>query len=180
VLKIHERGAILDLTQFIRDIPDFPKEGIIFKDITPLLANPNAMSFAISQLHDYYKDSGVTSIAGIESRGFIFGTPLAAEFGVGFIPIRKPGKLPYETISEEYSLEYGTDAVEMHIDAVKQGDKILIIDDLLATGGTAAATKNLIERSGGEVVGIGFIIELGFLNGIEKLGGVEVHSLIKY
>ena len=170
----------MDLTKFIRDIPDFPKEGIIFKDITPLLRNHDAMTYAIRQLYDHYKDAGVTGVAGIESRGFIFGCPVASLFNVGFIPIRKPGKLPYETISEEYSLEYGSDCVEMHIDAVGPSDKILIIDDLLATGGTAAAARNLIKKAGGDVAGFGFVIELTFLNGRDKLEGTEILSLITY
>jgi adenine phosphoribosyltransferase len=170
----------VDLTLFIRDIPDFPREGVVFKDITPLLKNPEAVQHAVQLIHQRFEDEGVTGVAGIESRGFIFGCPVAASFGVGFIPIRKPGKLPYETISEEYELEYGTDCVEMHIDAVGSGDRILIVDDLLATGGTAAATRNLIEKAGAEVVGFGFVIELLFLEGAKKLEGVPVYSLIKY
>lgn len=170
----------MDLTKYIRDIPDFPKKGIIFKDITPLLRDPDALAYACNEMFNHFKKNGVTVVAGIESRGFIFGTPVAKLFDVGFIPIRKPGKLPYKTISEEYELEYGTDKIEMHIDAVGKGDKVLIIDDLLATGGTAAAARKLVEQAGGEVAGIGFVIELGFLNGIEKLRGVPVHSLIRY
>lgn len=170
----------MDLTKYIRDIPDFPKEGIIFKDITPLLKDYDALTFATKQLYDHFADMGVTAIAGIESRGFIFGCPVASHFRVGFIPIRKPGKLPYDTYSEEYELEYGTDCVEMHIDAVGPGDKVLIIDDLLATGGTAAATKSLIEKTGAEVVGFGFVVELGFLNGADKLTGSHIYSLIQY
>lgn len=170
----------MDLTQYIRDIPDFPKEGIIFKDITPLLKAPDALNYSIKLIHKHYSDAGVTAVAGIEARGFIFGCPVAQEFDVGFIPIRKPGKLPYDTVSEEYDLEYGTDCVEMHTDAVGPGDKVLIVDDLLATGGTAAAACKLIQSTGAEVVGFGFVVELGFLNGIEKLGDTEVLSLIKY
>ena len=170
----------MDLTQYIRDIPDFPKEGIIFKDITPLLKSPDALNYSVQQIHRHYADKGVTAVAGIEARGFIFGCPVAQEFDVGFIPVRKPGKLPYDTVSEEYSLEYGTDCVEMHVDAVGPGDKVLIVDDLLATGGTAAAACKLIQSTGAEVVGFGFVVELGFLNGIEKLGDTEVLSLIKY
>lgn len=170
----------MDLTKFIRDIPDFPKEGIIFKDITPLLKDHDAFTYAVNQLHGHFAGQGITAVAGIESRGFIFGCPVARLFGVGFIPIRKPGKLPYDTHSEEYELEYGTDCVEMHIDAVGPGDKILIIDDLLATGGTAAATKNLIEKSGAEIAGFGFVVELGFLNGKDKLAGSHIFSLIEY
>jgi adenine phosphoribosyltransferase len=170
----------VDLTQYIRDIPDFPKEGILFKDITPLLRHVRALAYAVEQTCSRFADRGITVVAGIESRGFIFGTPVAQRLGVGFIPIRKPGKLPYKTISEQYELEYGTDSVEMHTDAVSQGDRVLVVDDLLATGGTAAATRNLIEKSGAEVAGMGFVIELSFLKGIEKLPGVDVHSLIKY
>ncbi len=170
----------MDLTQYIRDIPDFPKEGIIFKDITPLLKNVDALNHAVKLIHQHYVDAGITCVAGIESRGFIFGCPVAQEFGVGFVPIRKPGKLPYDVHREEYDLEYGTDCVEMHIDAVGPGDKVLIVDDLLATGGTAAASRKLIEATGAEVAGFGFVIELGFLNGIAKLGDAKVLSLIKY
>ena len=170
----------MDLTKFIRDVPDFPKEGIIFKDITPLLKSHEALTYAVDLIYRQYADQGVTAVAGIESRGFIFGCPVAGKFGVGFIPIRKPGKLPYETVSEEYELEYGTDCVEMHIDAAGPGDKVLIVDDLLATGGTAAATRHLIEQTGATVAGFAFVIELGFLNGKEKLEGVPVYSLIKY
>jgi len=170
----------LELTDYIRDIPDFPKPGIIFKDITPLLKNPEALGHAVRLICDAFKDAGVTSVAGIESRGFIFGCPVARDFNVGFVPIRKPGKLPYRTFSQEYQLEYGTDCIEMHIDAVGPGDKVLIVDDLLATGGTAAAAKLLIESTGAEIVGFGFVIELVFLNGITKLGDSKVLSLIKY
>jgi len=176
ISRVHE----VDLTIYIRDIPDFPKEGVVFKDITPLLKDPKAVAHAVGLIYDRFADAGVTGVAGIESRGFIFGCPVAAAFGVGFIPIRKPGKLPYETISEEYELEYGTDCVEMHIDAVGPDDKILIVDDLLATGGTAAATRKLVEKAGATVVGFGFVIELLFLHGATKLQGVPVYSLIKY
>jgi len=174
------KGDPVDLTEFIRDIPDFPKEGIIFKDITPLLKSHDAMTYAVEQLYEQYKDAGITGIAGIESRGFLFGCPVAALFEVGFIPIRKPGKLPYDVVKEEYSLEYGTDCVEMHVDACGSSDKILIIDDLLATGGTAAAARNLILKGGAEVVGFGFVVELEFLNGRDKLEGTNIHSLITY
>jgi len=170
----------LNLNDYIRDIPDFPKEGIIFKDITPLLRDFSALDFACRQIHERFRESGVTVVAGIESRGFIFGTPIATLFSVGFVPIRKPGKLPYKSYSEEYTLEYGTDKIEMHIDALGDNDRVLIIDDLLATGGTAAAARKLVEKAGGEVAGMGFIIELEFLKGIDKLNGVPVHSLIKY
>ena len=170
----------MDLSTFIRDVPDFPKPGIIFKDITPLLKSHDATSYAINSIFDHYSDAGITGVAGIESRGFIFGCPVAGLFGVGFIPIRKPGKLPYDTYSQEYSLEYGTDCVEMHTDAMGPGDRILIVDDLLATGGTAAATSSLIKKTGADVVGFSFVVELEFLNGAEKLGDIPILSLIKY
>ena len=170
----------MDLSKYIRDIPDFPKKGVIFKDITPLLKDSKALAYAVDLIHQHYANAGVTAVAGIESRGFIFGCPIARSFNVGFIPIRKPGKLPYQTFKEEYELEYGTDCVEMHIDAVGPGDKVLIVDDLLATGGTAAAARRLIEQAGAEVVGFGFVVELTFLNGAEKLKGVPVFSLVKY
>ena len=170
----------MDLTKFIRDIPDFPKPGIIFKDITPLLKSHDATSYAVNRIYEHYAHAGITAVAGIESRGFIFGCPVAGLFGVGFIPIRKPGKLPYETHSEEYELEYGTDCVEMHIDAMGPDDKILIVDDLLATGGTAAATANLIKKTGAEIAGFSFVVELEFLNGAKKLDDIPILSLIKY
>ncbi|MFV1966716.1 MAG: adenine phosphoribosyltransferase [Pirellulaceae bacterium] len=169
----------MNLASFIRDIPDFPKEGVLFKDITPLLRNHDAMTYAVDQISGRFADQGVTIVAGIESRGFLFGPLIAQRYGIGFVPIRKPGKLPYETISEEYELEYGTDQVEMHIDAVGTGDRVLLVDDLLATGGTAAASRHLIQKAGAEVVGIGFVIELAFLNGLAKLPGADVYSLIK-
>lgn len=168
------------LAKMIRDVPDFPKEGIIFKDITTLLKEANGLKSSVDLLNEYFKDLKIDLVAGIESRGFIFGTPLAYNLGVGFIPIRKPGKLPAETFSQEYALEYGTDRIEMHKDAIKEGQSVLIIDDLLATGGTAEAAAKLIENCGGKVAGIGFIIELTFLNGINKLKGYNVKSLIKY
>lgn len=170
----------MDLTKYIRDIPDFPKEGVVFKDITPLLKSHEALTFAVKEIHGHFASAGITGVAGIESRGFIFGCPIASSFGVGFIPIRKPGKLPFDTFSQEYELEYGTDCVEMHIDAVDENDTILIVDDLLATGGTAAAARKLIEQAGAKVAGFGFVIELSFLKGAEKLSGVPVYSLIKY
>jgi adenine phosphoribosyltransferase len=170
----------VDLPQFIRDVPDFPKEGIVFKDITPLLKNPQAMTYVVDQIAQRFADQGVTVVAGIESRGFLFGPLVAQRFGVGFVPIRKPGKLPYETVSEEYELEYGSDQVEMHVDAVAPGDRVLLVDDLLATGGTAAAARNLLQKMGADVVGIGFVVELTFLNGVAKLPDADVCSLIQY
>ena len=169
-----------DLSRHIRDIPDFPKEGIIFKDITPLLNDPSALELAISQIDDATDSMQIDRVVGIESRGFIFGTPLALKKNVGFVPIRKPGKLPAETVSEEYSLEYGTNTIEMHKDAIQPGERVLVVDDLLATGGTAAAACKLIESVGGVVAGCVFVIELDFLNGRDALKGREVISLIHY
>jgi len=169
-----------NLADFIRDVPDFPKKGIIFKDITTLLKNPEALKETSSILYDLAKDKGITKVAGIESRGFIFGGLLAEKLNAGFIPIRKPNKLPAEKISETYALEYGTDTIEIHKDAIIPGDKVLLHDDLLATGGTANAAVKLIEKLGGEVVQISFMIELVFLNGRELLKGYDIQSLIKY
>lgn len=170
----------IDIKTLIRDIPDFPKPGILFKDITPLLQNAVGLKVALDALAQPFADKGITAVAGMESRGFIFGVPVAERLGVGFVPVRKPGKLPAETVSEEFTLEYGTDTLEIHKDALAPGDKVLVIDDLLATGGTARATINLIRKLGAEVVGIGFVIELSFLNGKDSLQDVPVHSLISY
>jgi len=170
----------MDLASTIRSVPDFPVEGILFYDITTMLQNPAALKYTIDQLACQYEDSQIDVVAGMESRGFIFGVPVAYQLGTGFIPIRKPGKLPAASISESYELEYGTNTLEIHTDAIKKGQKVLIVDDLLATGGTAKATCNLIERLGGEVVGIAFIIELTFLNGREQLSGYNVFSMLKY
>lgn len=170
----------MNLKNFIRDIPDFPKPGIVFKDITPLLGDAKAFQNMIETFADRYKNSGVTHICGIESRGFIIGAALALHMGVGFIPVRKAGKLPYRTIKREYSLEYGTDAVEIHEDAVKPGEKVVLIDDLIATGGTAKAALELLEEIGADVVEIAFAIELEFLKGIEKFAGKKVFCLLKY
>ena len=169
-----------NLADFIRDVPDFPKKGIIFKDITTLLKNPEALKETSSILYDLAKDKGITKVAGIESRGFIFGGLLAEKLNAGFVPIRKPNKLPAEKISETYALEYGSDTIENHKDAIIPGDKVLLHDDLLATGGTANAAVKLIEKLGGEVVQISFLIELVFLNGRELLKGYEIKSLITY
>jgi len=164
----------------IRDIPDFPKKGIIFKDITTLLSNAILFKSAIDQIADNYKNKNIDKVVVIESRGFIFGAPVAVKLGSGIIPVRKKGKLPYKTISATYSLEYGTDTLEMHEDAIKPGEKILIIDDLLATGGTASAAIELVKKSGGTVSGLAFLIELSFLNGRENLKDFDIFSLIKY
>ena len=171
---------MIELTRFIRDIPDFPKQGILFKDITPLLREPKAFSYAVETLAEHHRGERIDAVAAVESRGLIFGGALALRLGAGFIPIRKPGKLPHRTVSESYSLEYGTDAIQMHTDAVVKGDRILIVDDLLATGGTARAAVNLVARLGGEVAGASFVIELGFLGGRARLGAVPVFALIKY
>ncbi len=170
----------MDLTDYIRDIPDFPEPGIMFKDITPLLGNPAAFDFALDQLVLPYEDAEVDYVAGIESRGFILAAPLAVRMGAGHVPIRKPGKLPAEIERIEYALEYGTDALEVHVDAFPAGSNVVIADDVMATGGTAAAAVELIERLGGEVAGVSVLIELSFLNGRSKLDGVEIHSLVTY
>ena len=170
----------MDLRNLIRDIPNFPKEGIIFKDVTTLLKNSKGLSNAAEELYNLAKGKGITKVAGIESRGFILGGIVAQKLDTGFIPIRKPGKLPAEKISESYSLEYGTDSIEIHKDAIQPGDKVLLHDDLLATGGTMEAACKLIEKLGGEVVQISFLIELSFLNGREKLNGYDVRSIIQY
>jgi adenine phosphoribosyltransferase len=164
----------------IRDVPDFPKPGIMFKDVTPVLQSPAAFQEAVSLIAADAKKHGAECIVGIESRGFIFGTPVALELGLPFSMARKFGKLPYERISEEYALEYGTNIVEMHMDAVNPGQRVYVVDDLLATGGTAAAAARLIERLGGSVCGMGFLVELSFLEGQKNLLGYPVCSLIRY
>lgn len=169
------------LKESIRDIVDFPKPGIIFKDLTPLFKDPESFGYALDALAQKCASLKPKYIAGIEARGFILGPTIANKIGVGFVPIRKPGKLPYTVERFEYSLEYGTDCVEVHADAVAKGDRVVIIDDLLATGGTAGAATSLIKKLGGEVVGIGFIIDLTFLNGREKLPkDAEIFSLLNY
>ncbi len=163
-------GRVEQLATFIRDVPDFPKEGIVFKDITPLLADATAFSMSMELLGESLKDVECDLIMGPEARGFIFGCPLALHLDRGFAPIRKKGKLPWKTIEESYALEYGEDTVQMHADAVKPGQKVVLVDDLLATGGTMAACRRLVEKAGGVVVAMAFVIELSFLNGREKLG----------
>jgi len=170
---------MIDLKACIRDVPDFPKEGILFKDITPLLADKAAFAQAIDAFAERYAGK-IDVIAGIESRGFIFGAALASKLGIGFVPVRKPGKLPADTYSAEYSLEYGTDAVEIHQDAISAGSRVLLIDDLLATGGTAAATLELLGKFDAEVVEVAFLIELEFLNGREKLKDHPVYAMISF
>jgi len=170
----------LDLLTVIRDVPDFPKKGIVFKDITTLLQKPEAFNFALNEFVQYAIAKGIVKIAAIESRGFIFGGAIASKIGAGFVPIRKPGKLPSKKISESYSLEYGTDTIEIHEDAIRSGEKVILHDDLLATGGTMQAAIKLVERLGGIVTGISFLIELDFLKGRELLKGYEIQSLIHY
>jgi adenine phosphoribosyltransferase len=170
----------MPLKQYIRDIQDFPKPGISFKDITPLLIDPIARKETLQLLLSQIKDKKIDKVIGVESRGFFFGILLAEELNVGFIPVRKPNKLPYETISASYDLEYGTDTLEIHIDAIQKGDKVLIHDDVLATGGTAKAVCELVTRLGGEIVQVNFLMELSFLNGREKLSNTEVFAAITY
>lgn len=170
----------MDLKKLIRDVPNFPIEGIIFKDITTLLKDKNGYSDALEKLYNFAKNKGITKVIGIESRGFIFGGALAEKLGAGFVPIRKHGKLPSEKVSESYELEYGTDVIEIHKDALEYGDKVLLHDDLLATGGTMEAACKLVEKLGAEIVQISFLIDLTFLNGKEKLKGYDIHSLIEY
>jgi len=167
-------------SRLIRDVPDFPKEGILFRDITPLLRDPQGLADTIAALVEKHGDDRIDAVAAVESRGFIFGPALAVALKAGFIPIRKPGKLPHDTLSETYALEYGSDTVEIHRDSVNKGDRILILDDLLATGGTARAAINLVRALGGVVVGASFVVELDFLDGRSKLDGVPVTALIHY
>lgn len=164
----------------IRDVPDFPSPGILFKDLTPVLAAPSAMREVTQMLAEWARKRSPDLVVGVESRGFLFGMPVALELGVGFAPVRKPGKLPCKTIAESYTLEYGTNSVEIHEDAVRPGQRVILIDDLLATGGTAAAAARLVERLGGKVVGIEFVIELGFLKGREALSAYDVEALIPF
>ena len=170
----------INLREFIRDIPDFPKKGILFRDITPLLAEPKALREVERRFVDAWKDQKVNAVAGVESRGFIFGTLVARSLEIPFIPIRKQGKLPWTRLSESYALEYGEGVLEAHDDAAGEGDRVVIVDDLLATGGTAGASAKLIGRLGATVVGFGFVVELAFLDGRKKLGNTPVVSLITY
>ncbi|MDQ2787547.1 MAG: adenine phosphoribosyltransferase [Chloroflexota bacterium] len=168
------------LKQYIRDIPDFPQPGVLYRDITPLLANPAAFKNVLDALATQYQDAAVEAVVAVESRGFIFGAPLAYLLGVPFVTARKFGKLPYATISVAYQLEYGEAIIEMHTDALTPGQRVLIVDDLLATGGTTAATVALVEQLGGDVIGIAFVIELTFLNGRKRLGDHDIFALIQY
>ena len=170
----------MNLQDYIRDIQDFPKPGIGFQDITPLLSNPEATSACLELLASTLADKNINKVIGVESRGFFFGILLAQKLNAGFVPVRKPKKLPFETISASYELEYGTDTLEMHIDAIQKGDKVLIHDDVLATGGTAKAVCELVEQLGGEIVQMNFLMELSFLNGREKLGNKEIFAALTY
>jgi len=169
-----------DLRPLIRDIPDFPKPGIVFKDITPLLLDPHAIDSAVEGIAEWAGPRGVDFVVAAEARGFILGAAIARELGAGFVPARKPGRLPAEVVTAEYILEYGIDAVEMHADALAHGARVLIHDDLLATGGTARALAELVERLGAAVVGCAFIVELGFLDGRRRLEGFDVHALVTF
>ena len=170
----------IHLEDWIRDIPDFPQKGILFKDITPLLQDKAAFHAALDRLAAHYAGAGIQAVVGVESRGFIFGSVLAYLLNCGFVPVRKFGKLPYQTVTVEYELEYGTNIVEIHTDAIKPGQRVLIVDDLLATGGTVSAALELVEKLGGHVAGIAFLVELTFLRGREQLKGHDVFALIKY
>ncbi|MDQ3757454.1 MAG: adenine phosphoribosyltransferase [Actinomycetota bacterium] len=168
------------LREHIRDVPEFPKPGVSFKDVTPLLAHPDAFRFAVDGLADHFEGHRVDKVLGIEARGFIVAAPVAYRFGAGFVPVRKAGKLPWSVERQEYALEYGSDVLEVHGDAVLPGERVLIVDDVLATGGTAEATVALVERLGGEVVGLGFVIELAFLGGRSKVPKHDIASLLVY
>ncbi len=170
----------MNLKDYIASVQDFPIEGILFRDITPLMANGEAFQEACNRIRDFAQSKGATVIVGPESRGFIFGCPVAKNLGIGFIPVRKPNKLPRETVSIKYDLEYGSNELHMHADSIKKGDKVVIIDDLLATGGTVEATIKLVEKMGGEVVGCSFLIELSDLNGRELLKNYDVYSVMTY
>jgi adenine phosphoribosyltransferase len=171
---------LTELRARVRDVPDFPKKGIVFKDITPVLADAQMFRSVIDLMAERYRSNAISKVVGIESRGFIFAAPLAIALGAGLAIARKPGKLPWQTVREVYSLEYGENALEMHLDAVKPGERVLVADDVLATGGTAAAVGRLVARQGAELVGYTFLLELGFLNGALRLGEGQVHALLKY
>ena len=168
------------LKKLIREVPDFPKKGILFYDITTLLKDKVGFATLIDKFSEYYISRSIDLVLGMEARGFIFGPAVAYRLNAGFVPVRKPGKLPAETVKESYALEYGNNTLEIHKDAIKKGQRVLIVDDLLATGGTAVATVNLVKSLGGEIAGLGFVVELDFLKGREKLGGFDVMSLLHY
>ncbi len=173
-------GAVERIRAAIRDVPDFPKPGIIFKDITPVLGDPWLFGEVVRVFVERYRPMRIQKVAAMESRGFIFGAPLAAEIGAGFVPLRKHGKLPHTTLAESFTLEYGEETLEIHTDAIKKGERVLVIDDLLATGGTALAACNLVEKTGGEVVELAFLIELAFLKGRERLNEIPVYAMIRF
>lgn len=168
------------LETLVRDIPDFPDKGVVFKDITPVLGDPDAFAELVTSMSEPFVGQGITKVAGIEARGFTLATPVADRIGAGFIPLRKPGKLPFQTVKEEYELEYGLDALEVHTDAVLEGEKVLLVDDVIATGGTAKAAIQLLRNVGAEVVGLSVFIELVFLGGVNKIDNVPLHALIRY
>lgn len=170
----------MDLQRLIRDVPDFPQPGISFKDITPLLQSPAAFKDVLDRFEAQYRTRAIDAVVAIEARGFIFGAPLALRLNAGFVPVRKKGKLPYKTVSVEYGLEYGKAAMELHQDAVLPGKRVLIVDDVLATGGTAAAARDVVEKLGGRITGFAFLIELESLRGRDKLPGMDVFSILKY
>ncbi|MGE5577318.1 MAG: adenine phosphoribosyltransferase [Syntrophothermus sp.] len=170
----------MDLAKKIREIPDFPKKGIGFKDITTLLKDAEALRYTVRTMADYYRNKEIEMVVGVESRGFLFGAPLAYELGAGFVLVRKPGKLPAETVRVDYQLEYGSDALEIHKDAINPGQRVLVVDDLLATGGTIGAAAKLVELLKGEIVGLAFVIELAFLGGRKKLSKYDILSLVTY
>jgi adenine phosphoribosyltransferase len=170
----------IDLASLIRDVPDFPQPGIVFKDITTLIRHGPAFKYVIDQITARYDLAGIQRVVAVESRGFIFAAPIAYHLGAGFVPVRKPGKLPWQSIRTEYELEYGSNVLEIHKDAIDPGDRVLIVDDVLATGGSAAATVRLVEQLGGDVAGIAVVAELGFLNGRERLAGYDVTSLVTF
>ncbi len=167
------------LTALIREVHDFPTPGIVFKDITPILADHSAFDGAVDLMLEPFSSAGVSKVAGIEARGFMFAAPIAARLGAGFIPIRKPGKLPCDVVEQEYDLEYGTDKLQLHADAIRQGEKVLIVDDVLATGGTAAASIDLLRQVGADVVGLTVLLELEFLNGRQRIDGIPVHAVVR-
>jgi adenine phosphoribosyltransferase len=168
------------IRSLIRDVPDFPKQGIVFKDITPVVGSPQGLRAAVAALAARCRARKPTKVVGVEARGFIFGAALAHKLGLGFVPVRKPGKLPWKAIRETYALEYGTDALEMHVDALCKGDRVVVVDDLLATGGTAAATVRLARRAGAKVLEVDFVVELTVLHGRRRLRGVPIFSIVRY
>lgn len=170
----------MNFSDYIRDVPDFPEKGVVFKDITPLLKSPEALKVAAGALFNLIEPNKIDKVVGVDSRGFIFAPMLATKLGAGFVPVRKVGKLPHKTVSESYTLEYGTDTLELHADAIQKGERVLVHDDVLATGGTAKAVCKLVEQLGGEVIQCNFLIHLGFLKGEQKLKGYAVKSLLSY